>query len=40
MTISGKAQIASFEISEMVAQKLKSPTLTESVILHGMQKDL
>ena len=38
MTVSEKAQIASFEISEMVAQMLKSHTLAESVILPACKK--
>ncbi len=33
LTISEKAQIASIEVSEMIAQKMKSHTLAESIIL-------
>ena len=38
MTVSKKAQIASLEISEMIAQNLKSHTLAESIILPACRK--
>ena len=38
MTVSEKAQIASLEISEMIAQNLKSHTLGELIILPACRK--
>ena len=37
-TVSEKAQIASYEVSEMIAVKMKSHTLAESIILPVCQK--
>ena len=38
MTISEKGQIASYEISELIAQNVKAHTLGESFILPGCKK--
>ena len=38
MTISEKAQIASYEISELIAQNVKAHALGESFILPGCKK--
>ena len=38
VTVSEKAQIASYEISEMIAIKMKSHTLAESIILPTCKK--
>ena len=38
VTISEKAQIASYKVSELIAQNMKAHTLRESLILHACKK--
>ncbi|XP_022243613.1 protein FAM200A-like [Limulus polyphemus] len=40
MTVSDKAQIASYQVSELIAQNMKAHTLGESLILPACQKIL
>ena len=38
MTVSDKAQIASYQVSEMIAQNVRAHTLGDSLILSACQK--